>query len=109
MSKGLEALERIKEFYPVWRLSNREDFNTIEKELNRLEELKIMYSNCVIEGTKQKKALEIIKKYANKDGVHIDFNKVMRATIKNFDYTTMTYIVDEELIKEYDLLKEVLL
>lgn len=67
------------------------------------------YNELLNQYNKEHKALEIIKKYANKDGVHIDFNKVMRATVKNFDYTTMTYTVDEELIKEYELLKEVLL
>ena len=58
---------------------------------------------------KKLKVLEIIKRYTNNSGIHIDFNKIMKATVKNFDYTTMTYIVDEELIKEFELLKEVLL
>ena len=37
-------------------------YAAIEKDLKRLEQLEIMYSNCVIEGAKQKKELEIIKK-----------------------------------------------
>ena len=37
MSKELEALERIKEFYPQWRLSNRKDFNLIETALKEKE------------------------------------------------------------------------
>lgn len=43
MNKGLEALGKIKEFYPVWRLWNREDFYTIETELERLEILEEAY------------------------------------------------------------------
>lgn len=36
-TSALEALERIKEFYPQWHLYNRNDFNTIETALKRLE------------------------------------------------------------------------
>ena len=39
----LEALKRIKEFYPAWRLSNREDFNIIETALQEGEKCKILY------------------------------------------------------------------
>ena len=35
MTKELEALGRIKEFYPQWRLSNRNDFELIEKALKK--------------------------------------------------------------------------
>lgn len=35
MSKELEALERIKAFYPQWRLSNRNDFLIIETALDQ--------------------------------------------------------------------------
>jgi hypothetical protein len=40
MTKELEALERIKKFYPTWRLSNREAFNIVEKALKALEIIK---------------------------------------------------------------------
>lgn len=39
MSKELEALERIKEFYPQWHLYNRKDFNLIETALKNYEKL----------------------------------------------------------------------
>lgn len=45
------------------------------------------------------KALEIIKKNTTKDGINIDFKKILKW---NGDY-------DEETIKEFNLLKEVLL
>ena len=40
MNKELKALERIKEFYPQWRLSNRKDFNLIETTLKDYDFLK---------------------------------------------------------------------
>lgn len=58
---------------------------------------------------KQLKALEIIRRYANKDGVNIDFNKIMKAAAKGYDINTMTWTFDEKLIAEYNLLREVLL
>ena len=61
MIKSLEALERIQKTLLRYNLSTNGDLTIIEKALKRLEELEIMYSNCVIEGTKQKKAIEIIK------------------------------------------------
>ena len=64
MSKGLEALKTIRYIHDTEcgedKSINRE-FEIIEKELESLEELKIMYSNCVIEGAKQKEILEFIK------------------------------------------------
>lgn len=65
MSEVLEALHRL------YLTNNTElpyckngeclkDYELVEKELKRLEQLEIMYSNCVIEGAKQNKALKII-------------------------------------------------
>ena len=76
--------------------------NTIEKELKRLEDLEIMYSNCVIEGAKQKKALELIKKY-------ISMNKAFK-NLANKESCNLTLVEIKALIpdEEYELLKEVL-
>lgn len=62
MGKGLEALKNLVERQYLDE-EGQEEYDIIEKELKRLEQLEIMYYNCVIEGTKQKKILEIIKKY----------------------------------------------
>ena len=102
MNKGLEALESIKENCDLFDAGYSwdkdfskvfdENIDNIEKELKRLEELEIMYSNCVIEGAKQKKALDIIKK-------HIKIN-AYRIFADGFEC--------ELAQEEHDLLKEVL-
>lgn len=113
MSKGLEALETLK--FLVDNYSHFEfDFTIIEKELKEKEQIGIMYSNCVIEGAKQKKALEVIKVKG------LSINDI--AFIKNgeswetyVETMKQLYWGDEHLDKvlktkqEYELLKEVLL
>lgn len=88
MSKGLEALTDLRNDWCGTTDQKERAYDIIEKELKRLEELKIMYSNCVIEGAKQKKALEIIRKFGNID---------------------MLMFKGELEQEEYDLIKEVLL
>ena len=71
MSKELETLERLAyenaccrcQYYKSNECFNKGEcvWKTIEKDLKRLEQLEIMYSNCVFEGAKQKKTLENIK------------------------------------------------
>lgn len=82
MSKELEALERIKEFYPQWRLYNRNDFLIIETAL---------------------KALEIIKeKFRILEPIGFD--------VKKDSIAFGCIIQKKDLTKtEYDLLKEILL
>ena len=68
----LRALERIKEFYPTWRLSNRKDFKIIETALNDYFVYKQDYERVMREknsllkecakNQKKLKALKIIKK-----------------------------------------------
>lgn len=48
MSKELEALERIKKFYPTWRLSNRDAFNIVEKALKVLKIMKQQLPNLLL-------------------------------------------------------------
>lgn len=43
MSKEFEALERIKEWFPQWRLTNREDFNILKLALMNRE---ILLKEC---------------------------------------------------------------
>ena len=62
MSKELEALERIKRFYPQWRLSNRNDFNIIETALKKNEYLKTELLGQSQELNFKNKVLEIIIK-----------------------------------------------
>ena len=112
MSKELEALKSLRCAVSLGLGTAYEEMNNkcdiIEAALKRLEKIETTTHSVLREDISKKlKAIETIKKHTNKDGIHIDFNEVMRASVKNFDYTTMTYIVDEELIKEYDLLKEV--
>lgn len=112
MSKGLEALERLVDgnlnevnYYRQFCDSTTyimKDKETIEKELKRLEELEITYSNCVIEGAKQKKVLEIIK---NKI-----VDVILLKSIENVErYNERVYTHRQLTEEEYDLLKEVLL
>lgn len=59
---ALKKLEKIESVMPIDKPELlKESIDIVNKKLKRLEELEIMYSNCVIEGAKQKKALEIIK------------------------------------------------
>ena len=103
MSKGLEALQRINENVTVVTYENfDEDISIIEKELKDKEELETMYSNCVINGAKQKKALEIIKEKR----VNIDYLRDCK-TLE--DYNNILIEKLQLTQEEYDLLKEVLL
>lgn len=103
MSKGLEALKDIRDICSNMTTVFDDDLGIIEKELKRLEELEIMYSNCVIEGAKQKKALEIIIKHS----VNVERIKNC-STFEQYNLGKPTK--DRRLTKEeFDLLKEVLL
>lgn len=77
MTKELEALQRIKKFYPTWRLSNREAFNLVESALKRLEQYENETQSIGEMIAKKLKAFEIIK---NND---IDFKILKEAFVFN--------------------------
>lgn len=82
MNKELETLERIKEFYPQWRLYNRNDFLIIETAL---------------------KALEIIKEK------EVVISILIRSNTLD-EYNNNPMFVSKLLTQEeYDILKEILL
>lgn len=81
LEHAFKQLEKMKDFVLFHDVDLDINFEVIEKSLE---------------------ALEIIKKYANKDGVHIDFKQTMKIN------QNATWDYDEEVIKEYDLLKGVL-
>ena len=92
MSKELEALERIKDFYPQWRLSNRKDFNIIETALKRLEKIETTTHSVLREDISNKlQALEIIKEKI----LDMDYFNIIA------DRCDLTY-------QEYELLRKVL-
>ena len=62
MNKGLVELEKLENDKCYTDYEYRVAYDVIRKELKDKEQLEIMYSNCIVEGAKQKKALEIIKK-----------------------------------------------
>ena len=110
--KGLEALKVI---YSLEDLQGGRDafwksFRIIEKELKDKEQLEMMYSNCVIEGTKQKKALEIIKKTKpNIKDLKID-KPTYEEILNDYNFNKSSYwFIELPNKEEYDLLKEVLL
>lgn len=128
MSKELEALENLCnqcEFYQFEKGKNPKKCpfnkncvfrNRIENALKRLEELEIMYSNCVIEGAKQKKALEIINTKNVAITIIKQTNNVVEYNAFAYDFLQIKR-ADEEKYKlspqpliheEYKLLKEVL-
>jgi len=104
MNKGLDALTHIKKDYCNKCGGNCISctIKDIEKQLKALEELEIMYSNCVIESAKQKKALEIIKNNIF-EFIFVDITKLI---IVCFGETSWNYYCKTQ--EEYDLLKEIL-
>lgn len=117
MNKGLEATKRLKWGYAITREERINLCECIEKELKRLEQLEIMYSNSVIEGAKQKKALEIIK---NKGVfVHLlqqsqnveEYNSLMLIAFKKMAERDYKGAVEKFCLtqEEFNLLKEVML
>ena len=133
MSKGLEALKRIKmleiscdmESYDIRPITktHKEDLKTIEKELKKLEEVdyilkdsgltfddlqKVCFAYTVLKMRsvdKKLKALEIIKK-KNFDLFYLQDSKDLEMYNDACDhFRNLCYLTQEE----YDLLKEVLL
>lgn len=104
MSKGIEALKGIEELLPNL---DKPYIKIIEKELKRLEELENMYSNCVIEGAKQKKALEIIKK--KKVNIFTFYECCSWHNASHYNDSIGCPVNYELTNEEYNLLKEVML
>jgi len=87
MSKELEeALERIKEFYPQWRLSNRKDFNLIESTLKNYEEL-------------TSKPVILYGRTHGQTQATIDY------ICKNYKEVKITNLEDENKLKALDIIK----
>ena len=103
MNDGLKALEdfRRDNGYGA-QLFSYSDLDIVEQELKRLEKLESMYSNCVIEGAKQKKALEIIKR-ESVDILALDESENL------FMYNQLKRNLSDLTQEEFNLLKEVLL
>lgn len=104
MTEGLEAFNKIKNDSYKTHEEECACYEIVEKELKRLEQLEIMYFNCVIEGAKQKKALEIIKE----KGIILQFIKETY-TVEQYNAGVFGTLVKPLTQEEYDLLKEVLL
>ena len=115
----LQALEKVKDFYPQWRLSNRKDFNIIEIALIENGKLKECYENELKNvsyynnlALKYKKALEIIKEH------RLDIDWFLQFVEQDISYQHYVYCVEQGdnkfakrfLLSEekYELLKEIL-
>lgn len=90
MTKEFEALERIKEFYPQWRLSNRKDFNLIETALSQAQN--------------DKRELEELQEVLDDFGVFNTFNLI--DTLKNIRFLEMQHIIDAKKLKALEIIKE---
>ena len=108
--KGLEALEKIRNWkcfidFEIDTNGNKEfgkEIAIIEKELKEKEELEIMYSNCVIESAKQKKALDALLELLGDIQIKQYNKKPTRYEIK---ICGKCFYVGKE---EYEPLKEIL-
>ena len=96
---GLESLKALKNNKLIV-LAYSGNLSIIEKELKRLKQLDIMYSNCVIKGTKQKKAFDFIKELCD-------------IKLEKLEHMHSYYLIingDRILLTEeqYDLIREVI-
>ena len=115
----LEALERIKEFYPQWRLSNRKDFNLIETALKKLDKIESIPNNEFSNFQKMLGRRKLI--YESQTNIHpTNIGKSLKAleVIKEYKLITYQECFNAICTKGYvhdlpqdvvDLLKEVLL
>ena len=100
MNKGLEALERYR-FLPT-----RIDYDTIEKELKRLEDLEYAYSSLEKAFDALSKEDEKTKKLLSKE---IEKNRAFEIIKNKCSPLLKQYLLDLLPKEEYELLKEVLL
>lgn len=127
MNKGLESLEKLKQYWdnkiPLSRSGGLKIVSNIEKELKRLEELEKAFDALSKEDEKAKKllskeieknrALEIIKRKPKLDLIYIRYTEDYNDYVMTLNIASYGLENEDVLIyateKEYELLKEVLL